>query len=804
MGQATSNKSDKMDRIRVALLFGGPSEESGISLNSARSVSDHLHSDKIEILPIYYDSDLVPYLIDRARLYSNTPSDFTFKLAEFATALSEEALIDFLRGCDLAFPAIHGAFGEDGVLQEFLEKVGINFVGAPSKACQSCFDKFIASKTLAEKGHFTSPVMAIDRGYTSGALNELEEFFKLHKIKRAIVKPSQGGSSVGVSSVHNPQDALRCVEELFLIPHNKRVVIEPFCEGREFTTVILEESPGSPVSLLPVEVEMDYATGDIFDYRRKYLPTRQASYHCPARFDDDTVARIQKQAEELFMLFGMRDFARFDGWLLPDGRVWFFDFNPISGMEQNSFLFIQAARLGLSHRDLLSYVVERAVRRTRDCSLNFDQENNSDKTAVRVVFGGDTAERQVSVMSGTNVWLKLKNSKRFAPEPYFLDLDRKIWKLPYALALNHTAEDIYDACVSAHDTFSRDSRLRQAVLSRLKLESVGDEQGEFLPEKSSLEEFLQDKTPVFIGLHGGFGEGGDFQQLLEQSAICFNGSGSKASRLCMDKYLLGDFVSSLNDPNLKSLPKVRLEKAELDLLDVAKVEQLWLKVAGELDSNCLVVKPIGDGCSAGIVALKSADELFSYIQAARSGEPRIPLGTFEQQGGPIEMPSVHPEALLLEPFIETDMIEVKGAQLSVHDRSGWIELTVGVVGRQGAMRSLSPSITVAASFILSVEEKFQGGTGINITPPPEKVLSTRALEQVKSSMAKLANAVELRGYARIDIFVKRETGEVVVIEINTLPGLTPSTVIYHQALAENPPIYPTQFLEKILSYGIPE
>jgi len=801
MADSSLGLSNDSKKVRIALLFGGPSEESGISLNSARSVSDHLSNDQLEILPIFYDSELVPYQVDRARLYSNTPSDFSFKLTEFANPLSKPELIAFLRGCDLVFPAIHGAFGEDGTLQEFLEGIDINFIGPPSSACKNCFDKYVASNMLAEKGYFTNPVMALDRDQSSDPISDLNEFFKTHSITRAIVKPAQGGSSIGVSSVTSPQDALTAARELFAMPYNSRVVVEPFCEGREFTTVILEESPGKPVCLLPVEVEMDYASGDIFDYRRKYLPTRQASYHCPARFEDNIVAKIQQQAEELFLLFGMRDFARFDGWLLPDGRVWFFDFNPISGMEQNSFLFIQAARLGLSHSDLLGYVVERALRRSADFQLELTESQEDTRQPVRVVFGGDTAERQVSVMSGTNVWLKLMQSDRYSPQAHFVDLNREVWKLPYALALNHTAEDIYDACVSAKDTFSRDSRLRAEVLKRLNLPACVNEKEEFLPEKSSMQDFLADNTPVFIGLHGGFGEGGDFQAMLEEHGVRFNGSSSTASRLCMDKYALGEFVESLNTPDLKSLPKVKIAREVLDQLDQQKLKDMWGDFVSELASECLVVKPIGDGCSAGIVALRSAEELFRYIQAARSGEPRIPAGTFEHQGGPVEMPTVHPEALLLEPFIKTDHIEVKGSKISVQEESGWIELTVGVIGRKGAMRSLTPSITVAASSILSVEEKFQGGTGINITPPPENILSTWALEQVKSSVGKLANLVGLGGYARIDVFVKRESGEVVVIEINTLPGLTPSTVIYHQALAEDPPIYPTQFLELLLSYS---
>ena len=66
-----------------------------------------------------------------------------------------------------------------------------------------------------------------------------------------------------------------------------------------------------------------------------------------------------------------------------------------------------------------------------------------------VLFGGSTAERQVSLMSGTNVWLKLRRSSRYLPEPYLLDPQGEVWQLPYALCLNHTVEEIYENCLEA-------------------------------------------------------------------------------------------------------------------------------------------------------------------------------------------------------------------------------------------------------------------------------------------------------------------------------------------------------------------
>src|SRR3989338_1077244 len=100
--------------LKVAILCGGPSLERGISLNSARSILDHLGSQGVEIIPIYYNERKMPYKISTAQLYSNTPNDFDFKLSQTTKALSESTLVRILKNVTIVFPCIHGSFGEGG------------------------------------------------------------------------------------------------------------------------------------------------------------------------------------------------------------------------------------------------------------------------------------------------------------------------------------------------------------------------------------------------------------------------------------------------------------------------------------------------------------------------------------------------------------------------------------------------------------------------------------------------------------------------------------------------------------------
>ena len=377
-------------------MCGGPSLERGISLNSARSILDFLENENVEIAPIFFDLKKNAFQIPTAQIYSNTPADFDFNLKKVGKKLSRTALTNFLKKCDLTFPAIHGAFGEDGELQKFLQKNGINFIGADFDCCKKSFDKFSANQILQKNGFKTLPIALLKIFEKKENEKILKKFFAENKISRAIVKPAAGGSSIGVFSVSNFRDALEKAEIIFKKRIGTRVVVEPFCDGAEFTIVVLQNRFGTPVSLIPSEIEADYENHQIFDFRKKYLPTRQVFYHCPPRFSNEEIEKIQIRAEQIFQLFGFRDFARFDGFVTKNGEIIFSDLNPISGMEQNSFLFQQAARVGFSHAEVLNFIAKSAAARGKKNFPEITNLNlNSTKKEIPILFGGATSERQV-------------------------------------------------------------------------------------------------------------------------------------------------------------------------------------------------------------------------------------------------------------------------------------------------------------------------------------------------------------------------------------------------------------------------
>nr|CAB3455374.1 unnamed protein product [Digitaria exilis] len=753
--------------LRVGLVCGGPSAERGISLNSARSVLDHIQGEDLVVSCYFIDSAMNAFAISPAQLYSNTPSDFDFKLESLA--LGFQSLSDFAdhlaTNVDIVFPVIHGKFGEDGGIQEFLEKANVPFVGTPSKECQHAFDKHSASLELDKQGFLTVPNFLVEKDKLDKP--ELEGWFQAINLSKdngkVIVKPTKAGSSIGVVVAYGVNDAAQKAEQIISEGIDDKVIIEVFLEGgTEFTAIVVDVGTANnsePVVLLPTEVELQDSSNSeakedtIFNYRRKYLPTQQVVYHTPPRFPAEVIDCIREGVSILFRRLGLHDFARIDGWFLPSpvtslpsaensgkfgitkyGVVLFTDINLISGMEQTSFLFQQASAV-------------------------------------------------------ITIW--------------------------YSLVLRHTTEEVHAACVEAAEPERVEitSRLREQVMNELGPAlnkhdwfsgfDISYEQ----PVKYSLEQWInhvkEAGAVVFIAVHGGIGEDGTIQTMLESAGVPYTGPGPIASKTCMDKAATSLAVEHLTSYGVRTIPKDL--RATEEVLNSSLVD-IWNELKAKLQTETVCVKPARDGCSTGVARLCCPKDLEVYSNALRRKFQRLPANCLSRAHGVIEMPVPPPESLIFEPFVETDEIIISkklengsARHLVWKGENDWLEITVGVVGKRGEMHSLNPSITVKESGdILSLEEKFQGGTGINLTPPPVTIMSEDALQRCKKSIEIMANTLGLEGFSRIDAFVNVRSGEVLLIEVNTVPGMTPSTVLIHQALAEEPPVYPHRFFRTLL------
>lgn len=778
---------------KLLMICGGPSEECNISLNSARSVYDHLE-DQFDIKIIFINFELKKFIINGGFLYSNTTSDFDFKLANEGIELTDDQFIEQVKESDLVFPILHGVFGENGEIQKILEDLNVPFVGSGSKSCCSVYNKKNLDIFLNNNKYYNIPKTFINAKKDNNIKEIITNFFEKNSLSECIIKPVEGGSSFGIKHAKSIDDAIKCISE---ISKYENIMLEKRCLGKEFTLIVLQNRQGNAVSLLPTEIEVKDFGNIIFDTRRKYLATNETHYYCPPRFSFNIIEKIRHEAENLFNLANAKDFLRIDGWLLDNGNIYFSDFNPISGMEQNSFIFQQSAKIGMTHQDVLNYIIDSCASRNKINLVRKSTAKSDEFRRVNVLFGGSTSERQVSLLSGSNVYLKLSKFKNLKVEPFLLFKENlnseddiknfKVAHLPYNIILNHTVEEILYQCSNENSDF--DDYIND-IRFKLDLKKTVFKKTDYF----SLEEFLDncknDDTYLFIALHGGFGEGGKLQKELQKRNIKFNGSNEETANLCMNKFETSNFINNL------SINGVRSAKHELlDLKFDINPDDLWKKLT-KLGEK-IIVKPNSDGSSSGIVILENLNDLKKYLNLLKSKSVSIPEGIFKSQQCVVNMGN-KTQQLLFEEFIDTDDFFINEGKLYRSKKHGWIELTVGVLENNGIYHSLNPSITVTENqCVLSVEEKFQGGTGINITPPPSSLIGEKFLNKIKKNIEIISEKVKIKDYCRIDIFVNTDSEEIIIIEFNTLPALTPSTVIFQQAEKENPQISPKDFILKI-------
>ena len=312
----------------------------------------------------------------------------------------------------------------------------------------------------------------------------------------------------------------------------------------------------------------------------------------------------------------------------------------------------------------------------------------------------------------------------------------------------------------------------------------------FYPEELEIHELNKQIDFAFLALHGRPGEDGTIQRELDQLGIPYNGSGPDSSSTTIDKYATNEILAANG-------------------ILVAKHEMLWqeeyerdpeavLQRINESFGYPLIAKPADDGCSSAVKKVDDEETLRKYLKVIF----RDNLELNESQASLLNL-KLNEEFPIKTGVLIEELISRK-------DAKHFLEITGGMLSRTDELgkhhyQVFEASEAVAEGGILSLEEKFLAGEGQNITParyaitPEDNAIISASVKKV---LGKTAKIMQVEGYCRIDAFVRiysPEEVEVVVIEINSLPGLTPATAIFHQAAIDG--LRPAEFLEAIMAYG---
>ena len=616
-----------MKKIRVGVLMGGRSIEREVSFNSGRTVCDHLDISCYDIIPIFQSISGQLYLLPWRFLHRGKIADFEQKLKSDASSLSWDALKSLV---DFVYICTHGQYAEDGVLQGTLTLLQIPYLGSKIYASAICMDKIVQKDVMrmhniaVPKDIIVSPAM-INTWNTEQIVSALEQQSIAFP---CVVKPYKEGSSLGVTVVKKISDLYTAVQNASWVNGCKQqsVLIEEKINGMEFSCITLMDYKNNCLMPLPPTEIVPETGTDFFDYEQKYMPGRAHKY-TPARVLPDLLLRIQETCTKVMQALDMCTISRIDGFVSTDNRIVIVDPNTLSGMAPSSFLFREAAEIGMSHTDVINHLIATELYENKLFSSFFMHNKQKTKGSrmirkrIAVLFGGRSNEKEISLESGRNILYKL-SPETYEAIPLFLNTDLNIYHISQSLLVRNTTIEI-----ASHVT--EDMRVSWDDLS-------------------SIADF------IFIGLHGGEGENGTIQGMIEMLGLPYNGSAVLTSSLCMNKYNTNQLLASKGF--------VVPDSCLIEKQSWAEKREEYIAYIEETIAYPLIIKPHDDGCSVMVQKAQTQEQLIQAI------------------------------TLLFDNNKEYALVEscITG-----------IELTVGVIGNE-TIQVLPPSRAVITADILSM------------------------------------------------------------------------------------------------------
>ncbi|MDT5348035.1 MAG: D-alanine-D-alanine ligase [Mycobacterium sp.] len=367
------------ERVRVAVVFGGRSNEHAISCVSAGSILRNLDPQRFDVIAVGITPEGSWVLTDGN---PDTLAITDRQLPEVSTASGTELALPadprrggqlvsltpeppgaggVLTSVDVVFPVLHGPYGEDGTIQGLLELAGVPYVGAGVLASAAGMDKEFTKKLLVAEGLPVGPYVVLR---PSRAAENLE----LHpeECERlglpVFVKPARGGSSIGVSRVSRWDELPAAVADARR--HDPKVIVEAAINGRELECGVLEMPDGTVEASTLGEIRVAGVRGRedaFYDFATKYLDDA-AELDVPAKVDDDVADAVRQLAIRAFRAIDCQGLARVDFFLTDDGPV-INEINTMPGFTTISMYPRMWAASGVDYPTLLATMVQTALAR---------------------------------------------------------------------------------------------------------------------------------------------------------------------------------------------------------------------------------------------------------------------------------------------------------------------------------------------------------------------------------------------------------------------------------------------------------
>lgn len=374
-----------MNKKKVAVIFGGQSTEHEVSRVSAQSVINNIDRSKYDVvmIGITRDGRWLPYsgpvgLLGTGEWQAAAEAEVKGLLQ---SGRGEEAESRELESCtrgmlaaaekdgrpvDVVFPVLHGCNGEDGTVQGLFELAGVPYIGcgvlSSAMGMDKGYSKIVFEKEKIPQGKylvFTRKQISKD---TDKLVAEVEKLLTYP----CFVKPSNAGSSVGVSKAHDRRELVDAMNKAARF--DRRVLVEEFIDGREIECAVLGND--DPVASIAGEI---IPCNEFYDYEAKYSSGDNSKIVIPAQIPEETMKKVREYAVKAFKALDCSGLARADFFVHKDtGEIFINELNTLPGFTSISMYPKLWEATGLSYTELISRLIELALERFEDNRKEID------------------------------------------------------------------------------------------------------------------------------------------------------------------------------------------------------------------------------------------------------------------------------------------------------------------------------------------------------------------------------------------------------------------------------------------------
>jgi len=321
---------------KVLVLCGGNSSEHNVSLISAKSILNNIDNNLFEASTVIIDYDNKWYEYGGKVDYLSE-----WKQQEYEYI---DNIVDYLKKYDVVFPITHGTNGEDGKLQGMLDLFNIKYIGCKTSSSAICMDKDFSKMIFSYLGIPQVPFITITN-----------KKFKIHDIIKKlglplIVKPANGGSSIGINKANNKKELKKAIIEAF--KYDEKIIIEKFIKARELECGILEDK-----DFYISEIGEILPANEFYDYNAKY-ENKNSCTTIPAKLTKEVKDKIIKYVKIAFDGINGKGFARIDFFYDEDnGQLYLNEINTLPGFTEISMYPKLFAYSGIEYKDLITKLI---------------------------------------------------------------------------------------------------------------------------------------------------------------------------------------------------------------------------------------------------------------------------------------------------------------------------------------------------------------------------------------------------------------------------------------------------------------